>query len=179
MSTRRRPNRPGAPASGPGRGHARRRPPATARRRSDRSGVQAQRVRIRNGGRLSKRAAALALVLSILALAYAYPLRTFVEQRIEINRLQDSQSEQRERIDSLEAEREQWDDPEYVASQIRSRLMLVKPGEELIIVIDEDDPTSTGPSGSDDEDEYRPWYEDMKDIFEDADQFGTDDVDTQ
>lgn len=136
--------------------------------------MQAQRVRLRPRGRFSKRATALALVLSILALAYAYPLRTFVEQRIEMNKLEENQADQRERIDELAAERELWDDPEYVAAQIRSRLMLVQPGDDLVIVIDEDDPEAAGPSGSDDDADDAPWYEEMKDIFEDADQLGTD-----
>jgi len=117
---------------------------------------------------VSRRAAILALVLSALALAYAYPLRTYVEQRIEINRLEAEQATQSERIEDLEAERLKWDDPEYVKAQIRSSLLLVPPGEDLVIVIDEDDPKHTG--GADDEAaEEQVWYDDLADTFEDAD----------
>ena len=117
---------------------------------------------------VSRRAAILALVLSALALAYAYPLRTYVEQRIEINRLEAEQATQSERIEDLEAERLKWDDPEYVKAQIRSSLLLVPPGEDLVIVIDEDDPKHTG--GADDEAaEEQVWYDELADTFEDAD----------
>jgi cell division protein FtsB len=117
---------------------------------------------------VSRRAAILALVLSALALAYAYPLRTYVEQRIEINRLEAEQSAQTDRIEDLEAERLKWDDPEYVKAQIRSSLLLVPPGEDLVIVIDENDPKHTG--GADDEAaEDQAWYDDLADTFEDAD----------
>lgn len=117
---------------------------------------------------VSRRAAILALVLSALALAYAYPLRTYVEQRIEINRLEAEQATQSERIEDLEAERLKWDDPEYVKAQIRSSLLLVPPGEDLVIVIDEDDPKHTG--GADDEAaEEQAWYDELADTFEDAD----------
>jgi sensor domain CHASE-containing protein len=108
-------------------------------------------------------------VLSALALAYAYPLRTLVEGRIEINRLEAEQAAQTERIEALEAERLKWEDPEYVKAQIRSSLLLVAPGEDLVIVIDEDDPKHSG--GADDAaNEDHPWYEDLADTFADADQ---------
>lgn len=126
-------------------------------------------MRYRPARKVSRRAAVLALVLSALALAYAYPLRTYVEQRVEINRLEAEQSEQSERIEALEAERLKWDDPAYVEAQIRSSLLLVTPGEDLVIVIDEDDPRHTG--GADDAEQVDlPWYDELAATFEDADQ---------
>ncbi len=127
---------------------------------------------------VSRRAAILALVLSALALAYAYPLRTYVEQRIEINRLEAEQATQSERIEDLEAERLKWDDPEYVKAQIRSSLLLVPPGEDLVIVIDEDDPKHTG--GADDEAaEEQVWYDELADTFEDADRLDPEETEEQ
>ncbi len=117
----------------------------------------------------------MALVLSALALAYAYPLRTYVEQRIEINRLETEQAEQRGDIAELEAERAKWDDPEYIKAQIRSSLLLVEPGEDLVIVIDEEDPTRPGADDEETESD-RPWYDDLADTFEDADQLEPDDT---
>ncbi|MCH7231282.1 septum formation initiator family protein [Glycomyces sp. L485] len=164
MSASRRPSRPGARSTGPGRTRAGRRPASGVPVRP-----KVKRVRARAQSRLSRRAAVIALVLSALALAYAYPLRTYVEQRIEINRLEAEQSEQRERLAELEAERIKWDDPEYVKAQIRSSLLLVEPGENLVIVQDEEDPRHTG--GDDAEaDADRPWYDDLVATFEDADQ---------
>jgi len=170
VNASRRPSRPGGRSTGPGRTRAARRPaPGTAGR------AEVKRVRYRPARKVSRRAAVLALVLSALALAYAYPLRTYVEQRIEINRLEAEQSAQQDRIDDLEAERLKWDDPEYVEAQIRSSLLLVPPGEDLVIVIDEDDPKHTG--GEDDESGAdKPWYESLTDTFEDADQLDPDET---
>ena len=171
MSASRRPNRPGTRSTGPGRTRAARRTPSgttTAR-------PSVKRVRVRPQPRVSRRAAVLALVLSALALAYAYPLRTYVEQRIEINRLEAEQAEQRGDIAELEAERAMWDDPEYVKAQIRSSLLLVEPGKDLVIVIDEDDPTRPGAETEETEPD-RPWYEELADTFEDADQLESDDT---
>ncbi|WP_100449049.1 FtsB family cell division protein [Glycomyces xiaoerkulensis] len=164
MSASRRPNRPGGRSTGPGRTRAARRPaPGTPAR------PRVKRVRVRARTKLSRRAAVIALVLSALALAYAYPLRTYVEQRIEINRLEAAQEDQRERLEDLEAERIMWDDPEYVKAQIRSSLLLVEPGKELVIVFDEEDPSRQ--TGEDDEAETDlPWYDDLTATFEDADQ---------
>lgn len=169
MNASRRPSHPGGRSTGPGRTRAARRPaPGTGR-------AEVKRVRYRPARKVSRRAAILALVLSALALAYAYPLRTYVEQRIEINRLEAEQSAQSEHIEELEAERVKWDDPEYVKAQIRSSLLLVPPGEDLVIVIDEDDPKHTG--GADDETaEDRPWYDELADTFADADRVDPDET---
>ncbi|WP_051703989.1 septum formation initiator family protein [Glycomyces sp. NRRL B-16210] len=164
MNASRRPSRPGGRSTGPGRTRAARRPAPGATSRAE-----VKRVRYRPARKVSRRAAVLALVLSALALAYAYPLRTYVEQRIEINRLEDAQSIQQEHIAELEAERLKWDDPEYVKAQIRSSLLLVPPGEGLVIVIDENDPKHTG--GADDaEGQDLPWYDELAATFADADQ---------
>lgn len=127
-----------------------------------------KRVRVRAQRSISRRAAVIALVLSALALAYAYPLRTYVEQRIEINRIESEQEEQRDRIEELEAERVKWDDPEYVKAQIRSSLLLVEPGEDLVIVHEDDDADRGGEENAPESD--RPWYEELVATFEDADQ---------
>jgi cell division protein FtsB len=164
VNASRRPSRPGGRSTGPGRTRAARRPAPGAAGRAE-----VKRVRYRPARKVSRRAAVLALVLSALALAYAYPLRTYIEQRIEINRLEAEQSAQMERIEELEAERLKWEDPEYVEAQIRSSLLLVPPGEDLVIVIDEDEPRHTG----DEDDETasdQAWYDELTATFEDADQ---------
>ncbi|WP_051392893.1 FtsB family cell division protein [Glycomyces arizonensis] len=164
MSASRRPSHPGGRSTGPGRTRAGRRPaPGNAAR------PKVKRVRVRPQRRISRRAAVIALVLSALALAYAYPLRTYVEQRIEINQLEAEQDEQRDHIEALEAERAKWDDPEYVKAQIRSSLLLVEPGEDLVIVHEAED-SESGDGGEDAEGAERPWYDELAATFEDADQ---------
>jgi cell division protein FtsB len=164
VNASRRPSRPPGRSTGPGRTRAARRAaPGSVSR------PEVKRVRYRPARKVSRRAAILALVLSALALAYAYPLRTYVEQRIEINRLEAEQSAQAERIEELAAERVKWEDPEYVKAQIRSSLLLVPPGEDLVIVIDENDPKHTG--GADDAEQAdQTWYDELAATFEDADQ---------
>lgn len=87
---------------------------------------------------MSGRTAVIALVLSVLALSYAYPVRTYLEQRAEINRLRDSQGTQAERIAELEEERAKWDDPAYVKAQARARFGYLMPGEAGFEVIGPD-----------------------------------------
>ena len=48
--------------------------------------------------RISARTATLVLLLLALAFAYAYPVRVYLAQQAEIDRLEQAQSEQRQRI---------------------------------------------------------------------------------
>jgi hypothetical protein len=75
-------------------------------------------------------------VLSALVLAYAYPVRTYLTQRAQIDRLTESQREQVRRISSLEEELDKWEDPEYVRAQARSRLYYIRPDEVPYVVVD-------------------------------------------
>lgn len=121
---------------------------------------------------MSGRTAIIALVLSALALSYAYPVRTYLEQRAEINALRDSQNAQEERIEDLEAERAKWDDPEYVRAQARDRLMLVKPGEELIVIIDDPEGAAADSGEPAEPAPEQEWHDDLWDSFVEADQTG-------
>jgi hypothetical protein len=68
-------------------------------------------------------------VLVILALLIAPYVRPYLAQR---SQLADGKQElvrlQRE-VDALQAERDRWNNPEYVKAQARSRLHMVLPGE--------------------------------------------------
>ena len=121
---------------------------------------------------MSGRTAVVALVLSALALSYAYPVRTYLDQRAQINALRDSQGEQRDRISRLEAERAQWEDPEYVRTQARERLLLVKPGEDLIIIIDDPAGAAADAGVEPDPGPEDPWYQDLWDSINEADRVG-------
>ncbi|MEV0646939.1 septum formation initiator family protein [Phytomonospora sp. NPDC050363] len=123
---------------------------------------------------MSARTAILALVLSALALAYAYPVRTYFGQRAEIERLQAEQSEQRERISELEAERAKWEDDDYIATQARIHLLLVRPGEKPLIIIS--DPEGAAKDAGE---PYEPpatesgnWYEELLSSVDGADGAG-------
>ena len=75
----------------------------------------------------------------------AYPLRQYLVQRAEINRLSRQVHEQQRRVVELQAERERWDDPAYIKAQARKRLHFCMPGETCYVTIDSG--SSHGPPG--------------------------------
>ena len=88
--------------------------------------------------RLTGRAAILVLVLAVLTLSYASSLRAYLVQRGHINDLKTQIAEHEANIDSLESEKDRWEDPAYVAKQARERLGYVMPGEKTYLVLGED-----------------------------------------
>src|SRR5262249_48371176 len=77
--------------------------------------------------RFTGRAAALGLVLLALMLAYAYPVRLYLNQRAQIQQLELSQAQQRATIGQLAAESAKWKDPAYIKAQARARFQMVEP----------------------------------------------------
>ncbi|MFO7689962.1 MAG: septum formation initiator family protein [Cryobacterium sp.] len=75
------------------------------------------------------------LVLAVVVLAPS--LRTYAEQRQEINRLSATVAEQRETVDDLKAERDRWNDRTFVTTQARDRLSYVLPGDISFLVIND------------------------------------------
>jgi len=84
--------------------------------------------------RISARTVTLVVVLVALAFAYAYPVRVYLGQQAEIDRLEQSQSDQHARIEQLIAQLKRWDDDQYVISEARRRLHWVREGELLYVV---------------------------------------------
>ncbi|HZE38903.1 MAG TPA: septum formation initiator family protein [Stackebrandtia sp.] len=147
------------------------RAPATPTTKAAKPRPILRRIRVKPPWRMSGRTAVVALVLSVLALTYAYPVRTYIEQRSEINALLESQGAQADRIKELKAERAKWNDPDYVRAQARQRLLMVRPGEELIIMVNSPDSDSRG-GGKHHKKSGKPWYSDLWDSFHEADQIG-------
>ena len=111
--------------------------------------------RTRPPRRISTRAAVLVLLLVALALAYGYPVRTYLAQQAEIDRMRAAQQEQRERIRQLSQELARWDDPDYVTSQAASRIQWVPKGSLLYVVV-RDQPLAPG---DEDPQTGEAWYE--------------------
>ncbi|HEY7177444.1 MAG TPA: septum formation initiator family protein [Micromonosporaceae bacterium] len=84
---------------------------------------------------MTGRAAALGLVLLALMLAYAYPVRLYLDQRAQIEQLTLSQAKQRATIRHLASESAKWNDPAYVAAQARARFQMVQPGTKAYVVL--------------------------------------------
>ncbi len=75
------------------------------------------------------RAVILGVVICALALTLAVPLRTYLTQRSEADRLASEQLQLERQLEELQRQKEQIDDPAWIASQGRERLGLVRPGE--------------------------------------------------
>ena len=80
-------------------------------------------------GSLTGRAAVLALVLGLLVLTLAVPVRSWFAQRAEISGLEANVAAARERVAELQILQERWTDPAFVVAEARRRLHFVMPGE--------------------------------------------------
>jgi cell division protein FtsB len=131
--------------------------PASARRAA--ATGSAKRTPAPQPHRFTGRATVLGCVLGALLLAYAYPVRIYLNQQAQIASLEGSQAAQQQRIKHLSEESAKWNDPEYVTAQARSRLLMVKPGDVAYLPLDTD---SSRPPGTDpDAGRARntgPWY---------------------
>ena len=87
---------------------------------------------------------AVVTTLFVIAITLAPPLQRYFAQRAQIhaqlNQLHDSQAT----LDAAANELAKWNDPAYIASQARSRLHYVFPGEHQYIVIGLPDPATSG-----------------------------------
>ena len=88
--------------------------------------------------RLTGRAAILVLVLAVLALSYTSSLRAYLQQRDHIQDLKTKIAARQAAIESLEDEKERWQDPAYIEQQARERFGYVMPGEKAYVALDAD-----------------------------------------
>jgi uncharacterized protein len=80
-------------------------------------------------GSAARRAAILAVVVCVLTLTIAGPVRTYFAQRTEMKQLSDAQSQLRSQIADLQQQKIKLGDPVYIAAQARERLGFVMPGD--------------------------------------------------
>jgi cell division protein DivIC len=80
-------------------------------------------------GFTARRAAILAVVVCVLTLTIAGPVRTYFQQRTEMEQLAASEAALRRQIGDLQQRKEKLADPAYIAAQARERLGFVKPGD--------------------------------------------------
>lgn len=103
----------------------------------------------------TRRAAVLAVVVCILALTVAVPLRNYVAQRQELAAVSEQQRALAVEVEQLTRERAKLADPAEVAAQAASRLGYVRPGEVPYVVQLPQGP-AVGPSP--DANGGVPWY---------------------
>ena len=77
-----------------------------------------------------------AVILLAFAVVYslAGPTQHYFSQRAQINQLQSEVNSNQKELEDARRELSQWQDPEYVKSQARSRLHFVMPGERKYII---------------------------------------------
>jgi cell division protein FtsB len=80
-------------------------------------------------GFTARRAAILAIVVCVLTLTIAGPVRTYFAQRTEMDQLAATEAALRQQITELQQRKDKLADPAYVAAQARERLGFVKPGD--------------------------------------------------
>ncbi len=139
--------------------------PSREKKTPARSATAGPRAKAR--GRFSrvdpKRAAIIALVVVFLALTLAVPLRTYLSQRAEFSRLQESNSELSAEVADLQKKVTEQNDPAYIEAQARARLQYVKRGEKQVVVIA---PNREQQEAADEAERVRaanPWYQNMWD----------------
>ena len=120
-------------------------------------------VETRSRSNLTGRAAMLAIVVCMLAISLAYPLREYLAQRGDIGEYRARVAQQQQRVADLEAARSRWKDRAYVEAQARERLRYVMPGETAYVVLEAD--KVLAPDGVPDrtpaEAARRPWFSDL------------------
>ena len=120
-------------------------------------------VEKRRRSNLTGRAAMLAVVVCMLAISLAYPLREYLAQRGDLSDYRTRVAEQRDRVAALEEARDRWKDRAYVEAQARERLRYVMPGETAYVVLEADE--APAPDGVIDqapaEAERSPWFSDL------------------
>ena len=86
------------------------------------------------------------LVVVLMALSLATPLRNYYEQRTELAQLQSTIQEQERHKAELQAELNRFENEDYLKEQARIRLGVIEPGESAYRIIS---PKITGAAGED------------------------------
>jgi cell division protein FtsB len=87
---------------------------------------------------------AVATVLFVVAITLAPPLQRYFAQRAQINALRVQLHDSQATLDAATNELAKWNDPAYVASQARTRLHYIFPGEHQYIVLGATTEASSG-----------------------------------
>jgi cell division protein FtsB len=78
------------------------------------------------------------MAILVLAVAVLAPsLRTYADQRQQIDRLRSTVQAAQGTVDQLKSERERWNDRTYITTQARDRLSYVMPGDISFLVIND------------------------------------------
>ncbi|MDO5617541.1 FtsB family cell division protein [Kocuria sp.] len=98
----------------------------------------------------SARRRLLLVIVTILLIVFlaAPTTKIYLDQRAEINALQQNIAQTQTSRDELERQVKLWDDPEYVRQQARERLLMVEPGQRSYLVVGADAVGDQAPQSS-------------------------------
>jgi cell division protein FtsL len=117
----------------------------------------------RRRSNLTGRAAVLALVVCLLAISMAYPLREYLSQRGDIEQYRAQVAQQQQRVAQLRLQHKRWSSRAYVEAQARERLHYVMPGETSYVVLESDE--THAPDGVVEAEKEQParspWFTDL------------------
>ncbi|MEU1898917.1 septum formation initiator family protein [Nocardiopsis dassonvillei] len=114
---------------------------------------------------LTSRAAILALVVCVIALSLAYPLREYIAQRAQLAELREERARMEQSVQDLRQREEEMTQDAYVEREARVRLHYQYPGETAYIVI----PPDSEDEGEDDTGPSEPWFTTLWRSVEEAD----------
>ena len=129
---------------------------SNARRTPDRSRSAALVSRVRHVD--AKRAVVLALVISIVALTLAMPMRTYFAQRSELRQLTASNVEKERELADYRQKVNEQEDPAYIEAKARSELLFVKPGETPLVMMYPGDDQRRAAAEEAEKRARAPWY---------------------
>lgn len=112
----------------------------------------------RADGRSAGRTLVLFLVLCVLALTLAVPVRTYMSEQAREEKVAAEHAQLVADIARLEEQKRLQDDPEYIKAQARIRLQYVMPGETPYRVQTPDAPKPTPEQVEAEQAKQNPWY---------------------
>ena len=107
---------------------------------------------------LTTRATLLAVVIGVLALTLAYPLRLYLRQQEEIAELTAGNAERQRRVDELRDTVALYNDPNWVSDEARRRLHYLRPGERAYLRPAPEQPSSSPTAAPERGDPDDAWY---------------------
>jgi cell division protein FtsB len=119
-----------------------------------------------SGGSFTGRALILALVAATLLVTLAVPVRAWFSQRAQIAGLRADVAAARDRVATLQVEKQRWDDPAFVAAEARRRLHFVLPGEIGFVTLGSEASVAAAAADSGPQD---PWYSSLWGALQEAD----------
>ncbi|WP_442903731.1 FtsB family cell division protein [Gordonia sp. Z-3] len=106
----------------------------------------------------AKRAIVLALVVSVVALTLAMPVRTYFSQRAEFEQLRASNDQLRSEVSDYQQKVNEQSDPAYIEAEARERLQFVRPGEKALVMMFPGDDARIAAEKQAEERARSPWY---------------------